>query len=361
MPLYMEIMDDLLKSIKSGKYMPGEALPTEEELRKIYGTSRTSIRNSLNELQNRGFIDKKRGSGNYVRQRSLPVNRESAINIGVIADLHSGKQESGLFASPLCSNMMLGVQKIIAKEGANLTIAMYHRESKTPGKEINSGYPIDGFLDFGSTITDELNRYFVASSAKVISILPYHNLFKYQYSNPLVILDECSGIKDAVRFYMAKGLSKFGYIGLAENGLRNYRMFQEAFKSEGIFFDSSCVIIHPESTANLTNLWERLQEISANIKNNQIYPDVFFFDGLTIADYLLKLFIEKNIGIEKKVCFCSIGSSVEEIMNPSFLDLIEPQYQLAGEKAAGLLIEYIKNGKVKQDRISAPSIFISHK
>lgn len=361
MPLYMEIMDDLLKDIKSGKYLPGEALPTEEELRKAYNTSRTSIRNSLKELQDRGFIDKKRGSGNYVRQRALPEKRDSAINIGVIADLHTGKNESGLFASSLSRNIMLGIQKVVDKESANLTMAMYRRDSKTPGKEINSGYPIDGFLDIGSTITEDLDKYFQTSSSKVVSILPLHNLFKYEYSNPAVILDESAGIKEALRYYRSKGLSRFGYLGLAESGLRNYRMFQEAFKSDGAFFDESSVIIHPESTGNLANLWERILHIAATIKNNRIKPDAFFFDGLSVADYLLKFFIESNTGMEKEVRFCAIGSSVDETMNPSFLDLIEPQYQLAGEKAAGLLIEYIRNGEVKQERVSAPSKFVLHK
>jgi DNA-binding transcriptional regulator YhcF (GntR family) len=359
MPIYMEIMNDLLKDIKSGKYLSGKALPTEKELKKAYNTSRTSIRSSLRELQNRGFIDKKRGSGNYVRKKYPPQERKSAINIGLITDLHDGKEESGIFASTLSRKIVLGTQKVLDKENANLTVAMYNRSSKSPGKEINSGYPIDGFLDIGGTISEALSKYFETSSGKVVSIRPSHSLYKFQYSNPLVILDECEGIKKALNFYKKKGFSKFGYLGVAENGLRSYRMFQAAFKEENAVFDSSCVMIHPEGADSVLSLWERVQQIAAHIINNKMEPEVFFFDGLTVADYLIKFFIEKNTGLEKNVKFCALGFK-DDSMNPLLLDLIEPQYQTAGEKAVELLIEYINNGKIEQDRILVPSIFVSN-
>jgi DNA-binding LacI/PurR family transcriptional regulator len=67
-PKYQQILEDLKASISSGKYRPGERLPSEHELVKTFGTSRVTVNRALRELQLTGVIQRRAGSGSYVSQ-----------------------------------------------------------------------------------------------------------------------------------------------------------------------------------------------------------------------------------------------------------------------------------------------------
>ena len=64
---YQEIFQTLKGSIASGQYNAGQRLPSEAELGKTFGASRMTVNRALRELQLGGIIDRRAGSGSYVR------------------------------------------------------------------------------------------------------------------------------------------------------------------------------------------------------------------------------------------------------------------------------------------------------
>src|SRR5580658_2893675 len=67
-PKYRQIWHSLKIAIESGTYAPGVRLPSEFELVKSYGASRVTVSRALKELQNGGYINRRAGSGTYVRE-----------------------------------------------------------------------------------------------------------------------------------------------------------------------------------------------------------------------------------------------------------------------------------------------------
>ena len=65
-PKYQQILDDLKESIASGKYAVGQRLPSEYDLVSTFGTSRVTVNRALRELQLKGLIERRAGSGSYV-------------------------------------------------------------------------------------------------------------------------------------------------------------------------------------------------------------------------------------------------------------------------------------------------------
>lgn len=68
---FREIFLDLEQKILDKEYPPQTLLPSENQLIKMYGVSRETIRKALNLLKDNGYIQKKQGKGSIV----LDINR----------------------------------------------------------------------------------------------------------------------------------------------------------------------------------------------------------------------------------------------------------------------------------------------
>ncbi|WP_066953085.1 GntR family transcriptional regulator [Streptomyces lushanensis] len=90
---YEHIADDLRHLIAVGTWPAGDRLPAEQELAARYKVSTPTLRNALEVLQSEGLIEKRHGSGNFVRrpgQRMVYANtrlhgteRRAATNAAV--------------------------------------------------------------------------------------------------------------------------------------------------------------------------------------------------------------------------------------------------------------------------------------
>ena len=67
-PMYYQIQSQLLQMIQSGKLRPGDALPSEDELRRACGVSRMTARHALQALEKEGFALRHKGQGSFVSQ-----------------------------------------------------------------------------------------------------------------------------------------------------------------------------------------------------------------------------------------------------------------------------------------------------
>jgi GntR family transcriptional regulator, arabinose operon transcriptional repressor len=66
-PKYEIIRQSLSDAIASGEYQPGQRLPSESDLVKTFAASRPTVIRALRELQMSGAIERRVGSGSYVR------------------------------------------------------------------------------------------------------------------------------------------------------------------------------------------------------------------------------------------------------------------------------------------------------
>ena len=72
-PKHEAIRQGLVDAITAGEYLPGQRLPSEAELVKSFNASRPTIIRALRELQQSGLIERRAGSGSYVKaDKSTP-------------------------------------------------------------------------------------------------------------------------------------------------------------------------------------------------------------------------------------------------------------------------------------------------
>jgi GntR family transcriptional regulator, arabinose operon transcriptional repressor len=95
---HAHVFSTLRREIQSGRWRVGDRLPSEAELVRRFGHSRITVGRALRDLQVEGLIERRAGSGTYVRGPSAT----GALSFGLlIPDLG----ETDIF-EPMCQGMM---------------------------------------------------------------------------------------------------------------------------------------------------------------------------------------------------------------------------------------------------------------
>jgi len=69
-PKYQQILEQMKGDILTGRYKVGEKLPSEAALVRKFATSRITVGRALRELRQLGLIERRAGSGSYVKMQS---------------------------------------------------------------------------------------------------------------------------------------------------------------------------------------------------------------------------------------------------------------------------------------------------
>lgn len=70
-PFYIQVMDALKEAVADGEFKPGDQLPGEPELCRLFDVSRTVIRQALKELEFEGMIVREKGKGTFIAEPKI--------------------------------------------------------------------------------------------------------------------------------------------------------------------------------------------------------------------------------------------------------------------------------------------------
>lgn len=92
-PLYAQIEQVLRGKIADGSWQPGDRIPSENELNRMFGVSRMTARGVLTQLVNDGLLFRVAGKGTYVADRK--INTQSPAYQGIREQLESMGYQTG--------------------------------------------------------------------------------------------------------------------------------------------------------------------------------------------------------------------------------------------------------------------------
>ncbi len=133
-PLYQQIYDDLLNSIRMGEYSVGEKLPTEKELSAQYNVSRITSKKALDRLADSGLVVRMPGKGSFVSDDEISnANEEAFINgkskvIGLIMDG---------FGASFGYKLVLGIDSECKKHNFSLALRCTYGSVKSENQAID--------------------------------------------------------------------------------------------------------------------------------------------------------------------------------------------------------------------------------
>lgn len=108
-PKYIQLKEEIRELIRSGVLKPGDRIASEPELMASYGVSRHTVRHAIGELEREGWLERKRGSGTFVRK----VVTGSSL-VGVVTTYIS----EYIFPS-----ILREVEKTLSKHGYGMVLA----------------------------------------------------------------------------------------------------------------------------------------------------------------------------------------------------------------------------------------------
>lgn len=80
-PLYYQLKNILLERIHGNEWATGEMFPGEQELQENYELSRTTVRQTLSELVNEGYLVRHRGRGTFVAKPKVTYNPTTTLEL----------------------------------------------------------------------------------------------------------------------------------------------------------------------------------------------------------------------------------------------------------------------------------------
>ena len=169
----MEIVDQLISQMVSGKYKAHDKLPSENEIADQYKIPRITVRKAYERLGELGYVYKKQGKGSYVKDRS------KQIELVLSGDVSFS-------------------QKMISKG--------YDFQSKTIFcQEIEYDHRIHDFLE-----TDEEDRIFKAGRLRYINQQPIALHISYVAQSVFQDIDVVGmDITSMFNYYHSKGYREF--------------------------------------------------------------------------------------------------------------------------------------------------------
>ena len=107
---YLNIVQQIKQAIVAGELKVGDQLPTENEFTKIFGVSRSSVREALKALEVMGMVESRKGGGSYIANNLFFSMADSlsiyfVLNGGTVKDLISMREviELGVGKEIICN------------------------------------------------------------------------------------------------------------------------------------------------------------------------------------------------------------------------------------------------------------------
>lgn len=294
---YIAVKNYILKCIEEGIYKPEEKIPTEDEIMKTLGFSRSPVRHGVMQLEQENYIYKIHGSGSFVKQTATnnPVN--------IYALLYPN-------AKGIEKDFIFGMRQAVNDS----SIKDLHLIFKKPGKNTSELIKILQSLDTSkkggiivvplTELKRSVNRLLAANFRK-LDKGNFHvvqlDRFVPEYEGSCVMSDHYSGAYLMVQYLINKGHKK---IAVVYEHPENSSIKQRLQGVKACLHDNR---LHLPETYQFQYVIDEISSHCTAIVNKLLKKNVtavFCFES-EIALEIYKVFNEKKITVPHDISLCS--------------------------------------------------------
>lgn len=341
-PKYLVIKNQLKELILSGEYSAGTKIPSEAKLREQFGVSRHTIRQSIAELVNEGFLKKEQGSGTYVNdQNQQRVKETGNKTIGVITTYLSDY----IFPS-----IIRGMEETLSESGYSLLLSSTQNDVQNEKRslEMMLEKQVDGLIvepTKSALLNPNLNYYLKIQEAGIpcVSI----NASYEELDVPEIRIDDTLANEMLTTHLLDLGHERISMITKTDDMQGKSRMkgFIRAFSKKKKSFDDKLIVTFDTETKG--ELADKIQ-VLLNLEN---LPTAFVCYNDQIAMTVIEQInaIGKNIPDDFSIVshdnsFLSTASDVK------LTSINHPKEQL-GKEAANWIIQALEKPSFKKESV----------
>ncbi|MCK1991065.1 GntR family transcriptional regulator [Peribacillus muralis] len=336
-PKYQVIIDDLKNKILTGEYSVGEQVPTESVMQEMYNVSRQTVRKSILELSNEGFLRSEKGSGTYVsNQYQSSGGNSKNKTIGVITTYISDY----IFPS-----IIRGIERRLNENNYSLLLASTNNDVQQEKKalEMMLSFGVDGLIiePTKSNLYNPNIAYYLSFKEQEVPFIMI-NAYYEELEVPFFCLDDVQSSYLATKELISKGHTQIGLISKMDDLQGKYRMkgYIKALGEAKLRFLPEQLLSY--TTETKLDLYTNLKEF-LNVNRDMLTAIVCYNDevGLEVANVCRQL----DISIPEQLSIIGQDNSyIAKNANIKLTTLTHPQEQM-GHDAADWIIKKLQGKK----------------
>mgnify|MGYP002561893118 CR=1 FL=1 len=350
--LHEKILYDILNKINNGEYKNGDKLPTEIELVKKYGVSRTCVIKALSQLKEMGFAISNKKGGTVI---NLVSDTSKKYNVPVILPYCSNiGTQGGLYYN---SHLLSGIQHFALNNNINCPYYNYSGSNvikRNILEHLLKERP-DGILIYPKTFIEFSDIY---SKIELLKIPVCFIDRKFMASrSPVIATDNYSGMKTIVKHLINEGHKYIGFYGFYKNStnpttiMDRFRGYYDAHTESGLTVYPHLIFYH-ESVGFAAP--DYLFDCFFNNNDKNATAVACISDGLAYT--LQQLLARHNIRVPEDVSVAGFDNIINEGVLPYKLTTIEQDFYKIGYTAAKTILKMINGQPVKD--VSVPGKFV---
>ncbi|ASS96998.1 GntR family transcriptional regulator [Peribacillus simplex] len=350
---YIDVKNKLKAWIVEGKIKPGEKIHSENEMVKMFGFSRHTIRQAVGELVHEGWLYREQGSGTFCTNRAgQSTMRRPRKNIGVITTYISDY----IFPS-----IIRGIESYLSSQGYSLIMAStdndIEREKHCLLNMLDKD--IDGLIvepTKSSNYNPNINYYLNLEQNGI----PYLMINQYysELNPPHIIIDDELGGFLATDHLIEYGHEKIVGIFKSDDlqGVSRLKGFINAFRNSGLAFFSDMVI-----TYTTENREQKILEELKSVLNSPNRPTGIVCYNDEIALKVLNVFRELQLSVPEDISIVGYDDShLAEASEVKLTTITHPKMKLGIDSAKWIIskIEGKNSENLEHSTIYKPELII---
>lgn len=353
-PKYQTIAEEISLHIRAGKYADAQTLPTEMELVEEYRVSRQTVRQALSVLVGNGLIEKRQGSGSYIRrgpaERPALPGRSIAVITTYISDYIFPsilREIETVLAQNNCTMLLFSTQNLVDNERNILNNLLTTH--------------VDGLLVEGSkTVLPnpnlDLYQRFIHRDVPLVFM---HGAYADLPQALAVMDDNQNGGRLLVEYLHKKGHHRIG--GIFKNddiqGLQRYEGYIAALRDLGCSLDDRRVLWYDTETK------DRILKPSFPQKNSAGEIMLDKIEGLLkectaivcyndeIANFVVNNLLRKGVDIPREVAVVSFDNSRYSDLSPVPITSLSHGKYNVGKQAAELILRLLRGESCASEQV----------
>ena len=335
-PKYFQLQSWLQDRIEQGYYATNGKIPTESELVQLSGLSRATVRQALKNLENDGYIIRKKRVGSFVKKTQKSSFNIPTIGI-LIPDIRSGYAPILARGAEDKANQN-DVSLILCNTDDKLSQAKYHVERLIK-------LSVSGVIYVPVAATDKQNLEVInkLKRKKIPVVLADRGI---QDSNlDFVTTNNFEGSREITQHLINNGHERIAFLSnqLYSTERLRYDGFISKMKEINVNQDTSITILDKRAF----NVNRYLSHVYKILKNRKKFTAVYAgHDRIALLFYAAA----KHLGLEVPNDFSLVGYDNMPLTTISLTTMHQPIYEM-GQESMELIISRINNEKLNVKNI----------